>query len=143
MKISTRSRYGLRFMYELAHRYKEGPVLLKEIAKRQDISEKYLSKLVIPLKGAGLINAYRGAHGGYSLAGDPEKTTVKQIVDALEGNTCPVECVKNPSVCTHYEVCPTWKVWNGLDKTISDYLGSISLETMVQESRSRQLTYVI
>lgn len=143
MKISTRSRYGLRFMYELALRYREGPVLLRDIAERQDISEKYLSKLVIPLKGIGLINAYRGAHGGYSLAHAPAEITVKQIVDVLEGDSNPVECVRDPSVCNHHDICPTWEVWGGLDKTISEYLQSISLESVVQNNRNRQFAYTI
>lgn len=141
--MSTRSRYGLRFMYELALRYKEGPVLLREIAEHQDISEKYLSKLVIPLKSAGLINAYRGAHGGYSLAELPESITVKRIVDVLEGDTSPVECVRDPSICSRHEACPTREVWSGLDKTISAYLQSINLDTVVQNNRNRQFTYVI
>ncbi|MDZ7794248.1 MAG: Rrf2 family transcriptional regulator [Spirochaetia bacterium] len=136
MKMSTRSRYGLRFMFELALHYKEGPVLLRDIAERHNISEKYLSKLVIPLKGIGLINTYRGAHGGYSLAIEPEKITVKQIVDVLEGDTSSVECIQDP-------LDPTWEVWSGLDKTISDYLESINLETVVQNNRNRQFTYVI
>jgi len=134
--MSTRSRYGLRFMFELALHYKERPVLLRDIAERQTISEKYLSKLVIPLKSSGLINTYRGAHGGYSLACEPEKITVKQIVDVLEGATSPVERIQDP-------LNPTWEVWSGLDKAVSDYLESVNLETVVQNNRNRQFTYVI
>lgn len=136
MKLSTRSRYGLRFMFELALHYKEGPVLLRDIAQHQNISEKYLSKLVIPLKAIGLINTYRGAHGGYSLAREPGKITVKQIVDVLEGDTSTVERIPDP-------LNPTWEVWSGLDKAVSDYLESINLETVVQNNRNREFTYVI
>src|SRR6056297_1876246 len=134
MKMSTRSRYGLRFMFELALHYKEGPVLLRDIAERQNISEKYLSKLIIPLKGIGLINTYRGAHGGYSLALEPEKITVKQIVDVLEGYISTVDSLRD-------DLNPVWEVWSGLDKAISDYLESINLETVVQNNRNRQFTY--
>src|SRR6056297_69875 len=136
MKMSTRSRYGLRFMFELALHYKERPVLLRDIAERQTISEKYLSKLVIPLKSSGLINTYRGVHGGYSLACEPEKITVKQIVDVLEGDTSPVKDIQDP-------LNPTREVWSGLDKAVSDYLESINLETLIQKNRNRQFTYVI
>ena len=134
--MSTRSRYGLRFMFELALHYKERPVLLRDIAERQTISEKYLSKLVIPLKSSGLINTYRGVHGGYSLACEPEKITVKQIVDVLEGDTSPVKDIQDP-------LNPTREVWSGLDKAVSDYLESINLETLIQKNRNRQFTYVI
>ena len=136
MKMSTRSRYGLRFMFELALHYKEGPVLLRDIAERQTISEKYLSKLIIPLKGIGLINTYRGAHGGYSLALEPEKITVKQIVDVLEGDISTVDSLRD-------DLNPVWEVWSGLDKAISDYLESINLEIVVQNNRNRQFTYSI
>ncbi|MEI8345222.1 MAG: Rrf2 family transcriptional regulator, partial [Candidatus Omnitrophota bacterium] len=86
MKLSTRSTYGLRLMIELAVRFGRGPVLLREIARTEDISEKYLSQLVIPLKGKGLLAAFRGAHGGYVLGKSPIEITLKDIVEPLEGD---------------------------------------------------------
>ena len=86
MLVSTRSRYGLKIMYELALRFGGQPVFLKDIARAHRISEKYLSKLVIPLRGVSLITSYRGAHGGYSLARDPRTITLREIVQALEGD---------------------------------------------------------
>ena len=84
MRLSTRSRYGLRFMCDLALYYGEGVMLLKDIARSTGISEKYLSNLAIPLKGAGLINSVRGSHGGYKLTRGPEKVTVKEIYDEIQ-----------------------------------------------------------
>lgn len=132
MKLSTRSRYGIRLMFELALGYSKRPIMLKEIAKNQDISEKYLSKLVIPLKGAGLINSIRGAHGGYMLAHEPAEITVFDIVELLEGNISLVECVDNSSICNRVPFCPTRYIWTGLDETISKYLKGITLDEILK-----------
>ncbi len=80
MKLSTRARYGTRLMLKLALRYGKGPVFLKDIARAEEISEKYLSQIIIPLKGAGLVRAFRGAHGGYTLARAPDRIKLKDIV---------------------------------------------------------------
>ncbi|MFA5284396.1 MAG: Rrf2 family transcriptional regulator, partial [Smithellaceae bacterium] len=97
MKLSTRTRYGVRLMTVLAQNYGKGPVFLKDIAKGENISEKYLSLIIIPLRGVGLINSVRGAHGGYNLSKEPSQITLKEIVDVLEGDCSLVDCVKNPS----------------------------------------------
>ena len=99
MKLSTRSRYGTRLMFELARHYGQGTILLKEICQRQGISEKYLSNLIVHLKGTGLVQSVRGAHGGYMLAKHPSQISIKHIVDVLEGNTTMVECVDNKNIC--------------------------------------------
>ncbi|HGE71317.1 TPA: Rrf2 family transcriptional regulator [Candidatus Poribacteria bacterium] len=138
MKLSTRSRYGVRLMFELALNYGKGSLLLKDIAKRQDISEKYLSKLIIPLKGAGLVNSIRGAHGGYVLAQDPNKISIKEIVDVLEGDISPVECVKNKSICDRSLDCPIRDVWCKLDRQISNTLESISLQDIVKDYQNKE-----
>jgi Rrf2 family protein len=132
MRLSTRSRYGVRLMLELALNYNKGYTLLKKIARKEDISEKYLSQLVIPLKASGLIVSSRGAHGGYRLAKDPNLITIKDIVHILEGNISLVECVDNPSVCDRSSTCSTRTVWEMLDKKISDTLSSIALSDLVQ-----------
>jgi len=85
MKLSTKGRYGVRLMLDLAAHYGERPVLLKEISQREDISEKYLWHLITPLKSAGLIHATRGAHGGYELAKAPSEITVKDVFEVVEG----------------------------------------------------------
>ncbi len=132
MRLSTRSRYGTRLMLDLALNYHKGNVFLKDVASAEDISEKYLSHLVIPLKANGLISSSRGAHGGYRLAKDPSLITIKDIVQTLEGNLSPVECIKNPSVCRRVSGCVTRDVWEKLDDKISDTLSSITLKDLVK-----------
>ena len=137
MRLSTRSRYGTRLMLQLALNYNMGNTLLKDIAKEEDISEKYLSQLVILLKANGLINSSRGAHGGYRLAKPPSLITIEDIVKTLEGNLSPVECVKNPSVCRRVSACVARDVWEILDEKISDTLNSITLKDLIKQ-RSEQ-----
>ena len=137
MRLSTRSRYGTRLMLQLALNYNMGNTLLKDIAKEEDISEKYLSQLVILLKANGLINSSRGAHGGYRLAKPPSLITIEDIVKTLEGNLSPVECIKNPSVCRRAPACVTRDVWEILDEKISDTLNSITLKDLIKQ-RSEQ-----
>jgi len=131
MKLSTRSRYGIRLLYELALNYGKGYIFLRDISLRQDISEKYLGQLIIPLKSAGLVIAIRGAHGGYSLAKAPDKITLYEIVNVLEGTTSVVECGKEPNVSSRNDFCPTRTVWEKFDKTIKDFLQGITLESLL------------
>ena len=130
--LSTYPRYGTRFMVELALNYHKGTVFLKDIAKSEEISEKYLSHLVIPLKASGLISSSRGAHGGYRLAKPPNLITIKDIVQVLEGNISPVECVKNPSVCNRAKDCKTRKIWKTLEDKILTALSSITLKDLIK-----------
>ena len=99
MKLSTRSRYGVRLMIALAAAGGDKSVFLKDIAASEDISEKYLSLIVIPLRAAGLIRSIRGARGGYVLAREPKDISLCDIVEAVEGETCLVNCVKDPDIC--------------------------------------------
>lgn len=131
MKISTRSRYGLRFMVELASHYPDKTVLLKQAALAQEISEKYLSLLVIPLKGAGLINASRGAHGGYLLAKDPKDISVLDVVEILEGDIEFVECVRNPSICNRVKKCHTYDIWCELSGMIKNKMKDTTLADLL------------
>ena len=137
MKLSTRSRYGVRMMANLASHYGKKPVFLKDIAKREDISEKYLSIIVIPLRSAGLIRSTRGAHGGYVLGRPPAEITVSDIFDALEGKVCLVDCVNNPKNCPRVSTCPTRDIWSMLGERIGETLSSISLADLVQTSRKK------
>ena len=132
MKLSTRSRYGVRLMLALAENYGKGYVYLKDIAKSEGISEKYLSLLAIPLKGVGLINASRGARGGYALSRAPSDTNLKEIIDALEGGTCIVDCVKGHSPCPRVPICASRDIWVLLGEKISETLSSITLEHLVK-----------
>jgi Rrf2 family cysteine metabolism transcriptional repressor len=139
--ISTRSRYGLKLMYELALRYGAQPVFLKDIASAHAISEKYLSKLVIPLRGAGLVSSFRGAHGGYALAREPRAITVREIVQVLEGKISPAVGPRRKGDSTDSH--PTDGVWILLDKTVLQTLENVTLESLVQAGRESVLNYQI
>lgn len=135
MRLSTRARYGTRLMLELALNFDKGTIFLKVIAKEEEISEKYLSHLVIPLKASGLISSSRGVHGGYRLAKPPTQITLKEIVQTLEGSISFVECVKNPSVCSRVSKCATRSIWEKLDEKISDELSSVTLEDLMNSQK--------
>lgn len=125
-------------MFELALSFNKGTVFLKDIAERQDLSEKYLSKLIIPLRAAKLVNSARGAHGGYSLSRAPEKITVREIVEVLEGELSPVECLKNASVCERTEYCPTQEIWRDLAKAMAKVLDSYTLQHLVNKHDAKK-----
>lgn len=137
MKLSTRARYGVRLMVELALNYGKGPVFLKDIAKRQNISEKYLSLIIIPLRRVGLVNSIRGAYGGYSLAKDPSHITMKEIVDVLEGDCSLVDCVKDPSTCPRVPICASHDIWAIIGGKISETLNSVTLEMLVKMNQEK------
>lgn len=114
MKVSSRFRYGLRLLVDLAASYGKGPVLLKDIAECEKISKKYLEQIVITLRTAGTISATRGSKGGYFLTKHPEKIKIIDIYKILEGSFAPVDCLDNPKICTLIKTCPTRKLWANL-----------------------------
>ncbi len=125
--ISTRSRYGLRFLIDLAQRGALGPIDLGSIAERQGIPETYLAKLVVPLRNAGIIRSARGAKGGYELARSPAEVAVLEVVEVLEGRSSLLECTDRPELCARSADCPTLPVWTGLETVVHDYLASVSV----------------
>jgi Rrf2 family protein len=127
-------------MISLAERFGEGPAFLKDIAAEQGISEKYLSLIVIPLRSAGLLLSTRGAYGGYSLARNPEKISLKEVVDVLEGEACLVDCVREPSTCSRTDICPTREIWQTVGERISETLGEITLGALVSSSLEKKRT---
>ena len=131
LKLSTKGRYGVRLMLDLAQRSGMDPVALADIAKRQEISEKYLEHLVAPLKKAKLISSSRGAHGGYSLRRPPDKITLKEIITAVEGSVCIVECIRKPTICNRSRDCLTRGVWSELSAKISEVLSSLTLQKLI------------
>lgn len=137
MKISTRGRYGVRAMYDLATQYGEGPVPLKGIAERQGISEHYLEQLIAPLRKAGLVKSLRGVSGGYELARAPDRITVGDIIRVLEGPIAPVDCVNEDesqsATCEHPDGCITRRIWAKVRDSISEVLDSISLADLLVE----------
>ena len=137
MKLSTRARYGVRLMLDLARQYGQRPVYLREVAEREAISEKYLSQIIIPLRGQGLVLSARGAYGGYSLAKPPSEITLREIVEPLEGGICLVDCVKHPSACSRVDHCVARDVWATLGEKISETLDSVTLEELVRKNREK------
>lgn len=135
MKMSTKGRYGVRLMIDLALHSDQGPVLLREIARRQGISEKYLWNLISPLKTVGLVRSIRGARGGYLLGKKPAEITLKDIMRVLEGPLCLVDCVENPSSCKRSSTCITRDVWCEASQSFINTLESMTLEKMIERYR--------
>ncbi|HOW57512.1 MAG TPA: Rrf2 family transcriptional regulator [Smithellaceae bacterium] len=136
MKLSTRTRYGLRLLTALASAYGGKPVFLKDIAGSQEISEKYLSLIVIPLRAAGLITSVRGAHGGYCLARAPGMIRLLQVIEALEGDICLVDCVQHPSSCSRAAGCPARDFWSSLSAKIKASLNKTTLAELIKKKNS-------
>ena len=132
MRISTKGRYALRLMLDLAEHQGDGCVSLKDVAQRQDISKKYLEQIVPTLSRAGFLLTNRGYQGGYRLCRAPEEYTVYEILSVAEGGLAPVACLDQPeNTCPRAPDCLTLPVWEGLEKTIRDYLRSITLQTIL------------
>lgn len=136
MKLSTRSRYGLSFMLELAKHYGEGPIFLRDIARKHKLSLKYLGNLILPLKTAGLINSVRGAHGGYLLAKKPAEISLLDLVEALEGSLSLVDCVGDPGICKKADHCVNRAVWADLSRAVVDKLRGQSLSGVLEMQKS-------
>lgn len=131
MKISTRGRYGTRLMVELAKEGSDHPVPLSKIAKRQEISVKYLEQLIIPLKRAGLIKSVRGARGGYILSMSPSEISMARILEVLENGLFFVRCVELPEECDRSATCITRNLWSFLQDAFYQRLDSLTLADVV------------
>ena len=136
MRLSTRGRYGTRLMVDLAQHYADGPIPLAEIAKRQDLSAKYLEQLIILLKGNGLIRSTRGRRGGYMLARKPEEINLGEIIETLEGRLAIVDCVTDPELCDRSPECPTRGIWVGMTDILKKQLFSLNLQDVAQKTVS-------
>ena len=137
MRLSTRGRYGTRAMLDLALHYGEGPILLKDIARRQQISERYLEHLITPLKTAGLVTSARGARGGFALTRPPSQIRLSDIIQAVEGSIAPVECIDDPKVCSRAGLCAARDIWSGVKKAMSGILESTTLEDLSQRQMEK------
>lgn len=133
MKISTRGRYAVRVMLDLAE-YNTGEYIpLTDIAKRQEISEKYLEAIVSSLVKGGLLTALRGKKGGYKLTKKPEEYTIRSILQITEGIFSPVACLETtPNSCGRAAHCKTLKMWEGLQKLVNDYFERITLQDLIE-----------
>lgn len=141
MRLSTRTEYGIRLLFELAFNYGKGVIILKDIARKQNISEKYLSKIVLQLKGAGIINSARGAKGGYILAISPENINLNKVVEVLEGTPLIMDCINNKVNCNLKFDCPTFELWKGLLDVINQYLNSKTLKDLVVDYENKIKSY--
>ena len=133
MRISTRGKNAVKLMLDLATYNHGEPIRLKDIARRQNISEKYLEQIVAMLHNADLVRGIRGKHGGYMLTYQPEKYTVGQILKAVEGDLSPTDCVsENGNQCENKGVCVSFRLWEKLDAAINDVLEGITLADMLE-----------
>lgn len=137
MKLSTRSRYGARAMLELAFHYGDGPILVKDIAKSQEISKRYLEHLIVSLQAAGLVKTFRGKKGGCILAKPPSEIKLGEVVEALEGQIAPVDCIVDGKLCSREKLCVTRDIWIKVKEAIVNVLNSITLEDMVKWQKEK------
>lgn len=141
MKLSTKGRYGLRAMIDLADFSEEMPQSIANIAARQSISDSYLEQLMAKLKKVGLITSIRGAQGGYILAKPSSEISVGDILRALEGDLSPVKCegIKGENGCSESNNCVTRNVWKRIDDSIQSAVDSIRLSELVEDNRKMRL----
>lgn len=132
MKISTKGRYALRMLVDLAEHQQDGFVALKDIAERQKISKKYLEQIVPMLHKSKLLQASRGFQGGYRLINAPSQYTIGDILRLTEGSLAPVACLDlEPGGCEQRDNCPTLCIWKGLYDSITQYLDNITLQDLI------------
>ncbi len=135
MKISTKGRYAIRMMLDIAENQGDGFVTLKDVAQRQGISKKYLEQIALQLSQTSALRAVRGHQGGYRLTRDPAEYTALDVLRIAEGSLAPVACLdQRPNLCPRRESCRTLPLWMGLDRTVEDYLGSVTLQDLLDGS---------
>lgn len=141
MKLSTRGRYGLKAMFQLALYFGEGPIPLKQIADKQNLSESYLEQLFSVLRKEGLISSVRGAQGGYMLSNEPKHITVGQILRCLEGDMAPSDCVMETDgfQCSREDECVTKLVWMKIKDSVDEVIDSITLQDMIDDKNEYKI----
>lgn len=139
MKISTKGRYGLRILLDLAlHESQNGPRLIRDIAFSQQISEKYISRLIIKLRRAGMVRSIRGAKGGFRLNKNPNDITLLDITEAMEGPIAIVDCVLEPDSCKSCSQCAVHAIWNNLNQEIRSAMKRVSLKDIIDGSAQKR-----
>lgn len=137
MKISTKGRYALRMLVDIAQHETDGFISLKEISDRQNISKKYLEQIVPLLTRNGILRTNRGNKGGYALSKSKDDITVGEVLRATEGSLAPVACLEcEPNDCPRADTCGTLFVWEGLHKVITEYLDGITVGEITERSSS-------
>jgi Rrf2 family protein len=138
MKLSTRSRYGTRALVDIALNSKDRPALLRDIARRQEISTMYLEHLITPLISAGIVRSIRGAKGGVWLAKPPHEIKLSEVVLLLEGSLAPVECVDDPKYCRRSASCVTREVWSEMKEAMNHVLESTTLQDLAERQKAKE-----
>jgi len=139
VKVSTRGRYALRLMIDLAENNTGDYISLKDISARQEISTKYLEQIVTQLSKAGFLKSVRGPQGGYMLAKDPKKYSVGSILRITEGSLSPISCIEDkPNQCSRCAGCPTVDFWQGLNQTINDYVDKYTLDDLINQHKNKE-----
>lgn len=138
MKLSTRVRYGIRAVLELAEHYGKRPLQTKLIAKNQDISVKYLEQLMATLKSAGIVRGLRGSRGGYVLARAPNQIMLSDVFVAFEGTVATVECVENQDYCDRFADCMARQLWLEVQQAIMNVLGSKTLQDLINQAQEKK-----
>lgn len=140
MKISTKGRYALRMLLDMAQHQAHGAVALKDVAARQNISKKYLEQIALVLSQNGILHGARGHQGGYRLVGKPADYTVCEILEKMEGSLHPVACLDHaPNDCERCNGCETLYIWAGLDDVIRGYLSSMTLQDVLDHMAAGKL----
>lgn len=144
MKISTKGRYALRLLIDLACNQGDGFVSLKDVAKRQDISKKYLEQIVTLLTSSGMLRANKGYLGGYRLAKEAEEITTADVLRVTEGGLAPVACLEaDENYCERRAFCPTLTLWRGLKKVVDEYLESVTIRDLSEQNKNSADNYSI
>ncbi len=142
IRLSTKGRYGTRLMVNLAQHYHNGgeSIILKKISDEEDISIRYLEQIIIPLKIARLVKSIRGAGGGYILARHPSEIKLREILLALEGACCLVECVDDEDYCDRIKECATYEIWKNASSLLKDYFEKTTLQDLVEIANNKNPT---
>ena len=140
IKLSTKGRYGSRLMLNLAHHYNNGneSVILKSVSDEEEISIRYLEQIIIPLKISRLVKSIRGAGGGYVLARHPSEIKLIEILHALEGTCCLVDCVEDEDYCNRIPICATYDIWKEASNLLKNYFESITLQDLIEISNKKK-----
>jgi Rrf2 family cysteine metabolism transcriptional repressor len=141
MKLSTRARYGIRASLELACNYGKGPLQIKIIAQKQEISIKYLEQLMAILKSTGFVRSIRGAKGGYVLAKPPNQIKLSDIFNALEGPVVTVECLESDQYCARAADCVARELWSKVQQAVIGVLESVTLEDLAERAKNDKTAY--
>ena len=140
MKISTKGRYGLRIMTDIASHQGDGCVSIRDIASREHLSEKYLEQIILLLSKEDLVQSVRGARGGYHLSREAARITVEDILKATEGSLAPVACAEDNECCQNYCDCVTSFIWTKIYEAVTDVVRGITLEDLVLRSKTLEKT---